>query len=123
MSNWENFANENAEYYILTEEGVDYSTEEGRKFFFESGKEFTKHTMQNVSPLLKEKKNALEIGCGIGRLTLPHARLFDNISAVDISPTMLEKLKHTANLNHLTNINVFLPHENWDLIRYDYAYS
>jgi cyclopropane fatty-acyl-phospholipid synthase-like methyltransferase len=123
MSNWEHFANENAEYYILTVDGIDYSTEEGKKYFFGSGAKFFSSTIEHIEERLKEKEHALEIGCGIGRLTIPHARFFNKVSAVDISPTMLSKLKHIAEQNGIENIQCYLPHEKWDDFAYDYAYS
>lgn len=123
MSKWEEFANQDAEYFILTTDGVDYSTEEGQKYFFESGVNFVHSALGQVEDLLKEKGRALEIGCGIGRLTFPHAEQFKMVSVVDISPTMLNKLKRIAKERGVDNINTYLPHEGWDELTYDYAYS
>jgi len=121
---WEKFAKENAEFYILTEKGIDYSLQEGRDFFFNSGKKFTKETVSRVEVYLNGYGRALEIGCGTGRLTFPHSKLFDEVYAVDISPTMLEKLAVVAKDNSIFNIKTCLPHENWDRQEYfDYAFS
>ena len=123
MNTWDKFANEDAEYYILSDKTIDYSTEEGQQFFYSSGRELTETLLARAAPYLTSRKAALEIGCGIGRLSLPHARSFEKISAVDVSPTMLEKLKANAVRNGLTNVSGFLPHEKWDDQRYDYVYS
>jgi SAM-dependent methyltransferase len=42
------------------------------------------------------KGRALDFGCGVGRLTLPLAKRFSQVVAVDISPSMLAEL--TANV-------------------------
>jgi SAM-dependent methyltransferase len=123
MNKWEQFANENAEYYILTTDSVDFSTAEGQKFFFDSGAGFADESLDRVNDLLAGRDAALEIGCGIGRLTFPHAKLFNQVSGVDISPTMLNKLKARAKEKNVTNIDCFLPHEKWDEKSYDYVYS
>ena len=72
MNSWEEFAKINAEYYILTEPDVDYSTTEGREYFYRSGEEFVEKTLENVKVRLHARQRALEIGCGIGRLTRPN---------------------------------------------------
>ena len=119
---WDDFAKKNPEYYILTRD-VDYSTREGKRIFFESGKKFTNKTLKNVSPLLPDKERALEIGCGIGRLTLPHSNYFDEVIAVDIAPTMLAKLKENAAKFGHENIKTYISSERWWQFKISYAYS
>jgi len=124
MNKWEEFAQENAEYYILTHENIDFNKEEGQNYFFKSGEQDTKTMLLNVLPLLKNKKNALEIGCGIGRLAFAHARIFQEVYAVDVSETMLNKLNGLALKNSVVNVKTFLPSEEWDREDYfDYIYS
>jgi 2-polyprenyl-3-methyl-5-hydroxy-6-metoxy-1,4-benzoquinol methylase len=123
MNIWEKFAREDAEYYILTYDNIDYSTEEGQRYFYASGVEDAKTLLERVESYLTGRKAALEIGCGIGRLTLPHARIFEKVSAVDVAPTMLTKLAVNTKKEMLSNITGFLPHEQWDAQRYDYVYS
>lgn len=43
---------------------------------------------------LSERTHLLDLGCGTGRLTLPLAALFSEITAVDSSPEMLEAFEH-----------------------------
>src|SRR5699024_4238218 len=119
---WEAFAYKNPEYYILTDNN-DYSTKEGRKAFFKSGERYTEKTLDRVADILPDKERALEIGCGLGRLTLPHSNYFEEQMAVDISPTMLKRLKHNASKNGCTNIKMFKPNDNWWEFPVSYAYS
>lgn len=115
---WEKFAQENAEYFIDTTH-----QDEGLAQFFKSGQDFTAKTLDRVEGLLPDYERALEIGSGIGRLTLSHARKFDEVLAVDVAPTMLQKLKQHANNKGIGNVKTFLPGEAWDTEPVSYAYS
>jgi len=123
MNLWEKFAKKDAEYYILSYKNVDYNSEEGQQYFYRTGKELMDLFLVRAEGHLRAKKSALEIGCGIGRLTIPHSGVFEKISAVDISPTMLAKLKANALKRNITNIEGFLPDGSWDKGSYDYVYS
>lgn len=117
---WEKFANKNAKYYVDTSFSKD---KESKKSFFESGRIFTKKALASVDNYLPDKECALEIGAGIGRLTLPHANHFEKIIAVDVAPSMLKKLKANAERVNQQNIRLFLPGEKWDAHSISYAYS
>lgn len=124
MNRWEDFARENAEFYILTDAKVDYSTPEGQEYFFRSGQEHVRKTMELIREYLTATDLALEIGCGIGRLVLPHAEIFAEVRGVDISKTMLNKLRAQAQARGKNNIRTFLPDESWDQpASLDYIYS
>ena len=119
---WDKFAEENPQFYIMTGD-TDYSTEEGKKHFFKTGEIFTRETLEDVLPLLPGKERALEIGCGVGRLTLPHSNIFDRIVAVDLSTVMLDWLNRNAIDFNKKNIETFKPSGEWDNYEFDYAYS
>jgi SAM-dependent methyltransferase len=42
------------------------------------------------------RERALDFGCGVGRLTLPLAEAFDEVTGVDIAPAMLEQARRRA---------------------------
>jgi cyclopropane fatty-acyl-phospholipid synthase-like methyltransferase len=121
---WERFAKENPEFYISSIDGIDYSTKEGQDFFYDSGIEETERFLNRVRKYLNQYEKALEIGCGIGRMTLPHAKLFKEVYGVDISQTMLEKLNLMAKNRGISNIKTFTPDLYWDIPDcFDYIYS
>lgn len=121
---WGEFANKNPHFYILTNNGFDYSTEEGQKRFFDTGEETCKCMLSAVKDLLPSCDWALEFGCGVGRLVLPHAQRFRGVIAVDISPTMLSRLSEIAERNQVRNIKPKLAGEDWAPPgTVDYAYS
>jgi SAM-dependent methyltransferase len=121
---WEGLAKEDPYFYILTVPGIDYSKDEGVKYFFKSGEEFVAEMRPLIDQYVAKKDKAVEIGCGVGRLTFPHAKIFNEIYAVDISETMLKLLNEEAQRRNVANIRTFLPDQNWDNAdSYDFAYS
>ena len=110
QNKWETFARDNAEFYVDTN-FMDYPEGERVEKFFNSGQNFTTETLFRVEDMLPDKQLALEIGSGVGRLTLPHAQRFKEVIAVDISPTMLKKLKKNAENANKKNIQTFISDE------------
>jgi cyclopropane fatty-acyl-phospholipid synthase-like methyltransferase len=77
-----------------------------------------------VHPWLRGSGVALEIGCGIGRLTLPVARRFDRVIAVDVAPTMLRRLSESCAARGVTNVEPALAGDAWHHRGVvDFAYS
>lgn len=103
---WDKLAAENGRYYVLSSHGkeIDEATfrEEGERDY---------RALVAEDTLLKEKlggssdKRALEIGCGLGRLTEFFARDFGSITGVDISEEMIRGAKER--LAHLKNVTLF----------------
>ncbi|MDQ6745335.1 MAG: class I SAM-dependent methyltransferase [Actinomycetota bacterium] len=122
---WERFSKEAPESYILTGfESMGDSPDERRHHFFASGDEEVSKSLASVQQWNHGWDRALEIGCGIGRLTMPLARRFAEVRAVDVAPTMLARLRENAADTGLANIRGFLPTEPWDNNGgVDYAYS
>jgi len=121
---WEEFANKDPYFYILTNNDFVYTTEEGQKRFFDTGEKTCECMLSAVKDLLPSCDQALEFGCGIGRLALPHAQRFREVIAVDISPTMLRRLSEIAERSQVRNIKPKLAGENWAPPgTVDYAYS
>jgi cyclopropane fatty-acyl-phospholipid synthase-like methyltransferase len=121
---WEIFSKENAYFYIVSDKKMNSSDETMLKHFFMSGEIGTEHSFKYVNKYILNREKALEIGCGIGRLTIPHSKLFKTIYAVDISETMLDKLRKNIKEKKINNIKAFLPYEAWDEhSNIDYAYS
>jgi hypothetical protein len=74
--NWEKYATQNAEFSILTQTEIDYRPSEGREFFFRSGDEDSRRSLERIHYLLPGRERCVDLGCGIGRLALPHVRSF-----------------------------------------------
>lgn len=90
---WDARARENARYYVATGR-EEWSDEE----FFASGqKAVAEDILADFDNVCQGKRprdmRVLEIGCGAGRVTLPLARIFGEIHAVDVSGEMVERAR------------------------------
>jgi SAM-dependent methyltransferase len=72
---------------------------------------------------------AVDLGCGSGQLSLPLARLGVRVTAVDISPRMIDQVRARAAREHLDRLSaqvspiesLVLPRESVDLVVSNYA--
>jgi SAM-dependent methyltransferase len=110
---WERLAREDAEFYIDTRRS-DYRSPEAMEAFFASGREDASRILEEAESSLPGRGAALEIGCGVGRITLGMAPAFERVRAVDISPTMLGKLKANCTAAGAAHVEGFLVGEPWD---------
>ena len=82
---WESFANENPYHYICTD-----LPSNDRDSFWQSGEQMIQ---REILPLVAkygiERKAALEMGCGVGRLALALAPHFQKVLGLDIAGTMV----------------------------------
>jgi len=90
QQDWEQRARENARFYICTDIPDDEAS-----FYASGARDYDRH----VRPFLRAhsfdpaSKVALEIGCGIGRMTRCFAQEFAEVIGVDVSPTMIEQAR------------------------------
>jgi ubiquinone/menaquinone biosynthesis C-methylase UbiE len=80
--------------------------------------------VESIHPL-PSKKRALDFGCGVGRLTQALALHFERVSAIDISPAMIE---HARAFNKYESRCEYLQNERSDLSilpsnEFDFIYS
>ncbi len=107
---WEKFGVNDPYYGVLTSDS--YRREafgvEARRRFFESGCQHISGLMERLEARLGPIKRgfALDFGCGVGRLTVPLASefLFESVTGVDISPSMLNEARKNAGSSQLNNI-------------------
>jgi SAM-dependent methyltransferase len=124
MTEWDRFGEIDPQRYICTEMPPNLSEEGRRHWFFESGRRETELTLARVEHLLQGWDTAVEIGSGIGRLTIPHAMRFREVRAVDVSDVMLQQLDRNVSSAGLSNVTSYRPSERWDQAHsVDYAYS
>jgi SAM-dependent methyltransferase len=110
---WERFAKENAEFYIYTLPGVDFATSAGQAVFRQTGRDDVDLILEECKAHLNGFGRAIDIGCGVGRLAMPMAERFTEVIGVDISPTMISKLRDYCRDAGTANIRGFLAHEPW----------
>ncbi|MFQ5875805.1 MAG: class I SAM-dependent methyltransferase [Dehalococcoidia bacterium] len=103
---WDERAQRDPYYYIACRDPIqsDLPT------FFESGEQDYVSLVQPVLSSLKfdpTERKALELGCGVGRMTRSFARRFDHVYAVDVSPEMISRAR---------SLNQRLPNVAWHVV-------
>jgi SAM-dependent methyltransferase len=95
---WEELATIDAKWSVLTNPGKRNSW--GDSEFFATGECEVGQLIQTLQGLSYPKlfKNALDFGCGVGRLTLPLSHRFENTWGIDISAPMIEQAKASVPL-------------------------
>lgn len=89
--NWENFGDRDPFWAILTDD-----TKKGNKWdldeFFETGKNqiVTVINTQRKLGIAVNTNNALDFGCGAGRLTQALCEYYDTVTGVDIASSMIQ---------------------------------
>lgn len=114
---WEGYARADAEFFIWTDvaKGDDFAA---------SGRRDAARIMELCSPHLRQRRLAVEIGCGVGRLAIPMSREFERVIGVDIAPTMLRKLEENCRAANVHNVRGMLANDAWDACGpVDFVYS
>ena len=102
---WDRRARENAQYYVNTA-----ARHWDERDFFRSGEINVANLIMSDMPRICGGErtpldlDALEIGCGVGRMTRMIARIFRHVTAVDVSPEMLERARN--NLAQMENVTL-----------------
>jgi len=104
---WDRRARENALHYVQT--ALDQWNE--REFFRSGEINVANEIMTDMSRICGGARSpldldALELGCGVGRMTKMMARIFRHVTAVDVSAEMIQRAK--TNLSGLENVTVIL---------------
>jgi SAM-dependent methyltransferase len=89
---WDARARENAMYYISSFRPYD---EQDPEEFWRWGETLTARFLDESGLEFTGAERVLEIGCGIGRMTVPLARRFAGVEAVDVSEEMVRRACET----------------------------
>jgi SAM-dependent methyltransferase len=96
---WEKWARTNPYYAVLSHDKFRGELDPAaRAEFFASGEAQVSHTLRVIRSRLNpgfSPRNALDFGCGTGRITIPLARICE-ATGEDASPTMLEVAQRNA---------------------------
>jgi 2-polyprenyl-3-methyl-5-hydroxy-6-metoxy-1,4-benzoquinol methylase len=110
---WEDLAQRQAYFPVLTHQGVLHteSSDVATVRFFATGEADVSSLLAAAASIVGHDiplTSVLDFGCGVGRLTLPLARRATNVTACDISPTMLAHARQNADDAGLRNIRYIL---------------
>jgi len=65
---------------------------------------FPAHTLKALESILVGSRSVLDVGAGVGGLTVPLARSVELVTALEPSPAMLEQLRANIARHRLTNV-------------------
>jgi SAM-dependent methyltransferase len=103
---WNRRARENAQYYIAT------SVEGTEAAFNASGARDVGHFFDGIESLLHPQQDAVDVGCGIGRMDQFVAPRVRRLVGIDVSGEMVAQAR--ARLGHLPNVE-FVEGDGWTL--------
>lgn len=81
---------------------------------------FPAQILKALEPILVGCRSVLDVGAGVGALTVPLAKSVESVTALEPSPAMLEELRANVARNRLSNVTCFpaawgktevLPHD------------
>lgn len=109
-ASWERFGLENPYYGVLTDEKFrqENLTDELKAEFFESGRVHIEKVFAMALShfgVMASRKSALDFGCGVGRIVIPLAQMFDHVTGVDISPAMLRAAEQNCSERGIRNVD------------------
>lgn len=96
--------------------------------FFRTGEEDAEYILGNIRRYLDaafEPKRALEFGCGVGRITIPMARICPEVVGVDVADSMLEEARRNCGRNAVGNVDLVKSDDMLSRVsgRFDLVYS
>lgn len=108
---WERFGRTEPYFGVLANEKfASAKIELNREEFFTSGERAVSQILNRYCKHFGylPRRRALDHGCGVGRLTLPLARQFQDVTAFDVSPSMLAEAQANADCFAVTNVEFAL---------------
>jgi 2-polyprenyl-3-methyl-5-hydroxy-6-metoxy-1,4-benzoquinol methylase len=108
-TSWKKWGAKNPYYGVLTDEKFrrENLSDGAKAEFFETGRIHVERILsitQRFFGTTDLRRSALDFGCGVGRIVIPLAAVFEHVTGVDISPGMLETAQHDCALRGIRNV-------------------
>lgn len=116
-ASWERFGKHDPYFGVWTEDRMRNAGASGpeRDEFFASGGEHLQDVFSQIRSSLAPTfapRRALDIGCGVGRVAIPLARLCDEVVGADISLGMLDEARRNCEAAEVTNVTLIESDDN-----------
>jgi 2-polyprenyl-3-methyl-5-hydroxy-6-metoxy-1,4-benzoquinol methylase len=107
---WEKWGQRDPYFAVITRDDyhADRVDDGARRVFFAGGEDEIAMTVEDVRRVTSSDwrpNSVLDFGCGVGRLTIPLARISERICAVDVSPAMLREAARNCEDAGLRNVD------------------
>jgi len=125
---WDNFANKEPYWSIITDnkyKNKNISNLDIQEFYNSGLEDWDDDLYYIYQKYNKNKHRVLDIGSGLGRISMHAAKVFDHITCVDISQIYLNKLKYIFNNYGIENYNLLHLNKFMNEVHkpYDFIYS
>ena len=109
---WEKWGQQDPYYGVLTDPRfrINNLTSEAKNEFFATGEADIQRVFKIIEKFICPNftpKNALDFGCGTGRLIIPLAKLVPQLVGIDISDAMLQEAKQNCQVRNIQNITFY----------------
>jgi SAM-dependent methyltransferase len=106
---WEIFGERNPYYGVITQDKFQGRNlgEDVKAEFWQSGQDYVDavfHRIRNLVDPDFRPENALDFGCGVGRLLFAISARCSHATGIDVSPSMLEEAKREAGKKQIANV-------------------
>jgi SAM-dependent methyltransferase len=127
---WERFGRHDPYFGVISDEqfhgrNLDDRT---RDQFFRSGEEHVRSVIETIHRHVDaafSPRDALDFGCGVGRLLIPLARTCDRVVGVDVSESMLREARSNCDRNEVVNVELVKADDGLSQVRgrFDFIHS
>lgn len=106
---WERWGQQDPYFAVLTEQKYrKVSIESAKASFFESGQLHVADVLRKIEEHFGpvSRGDALDFGCGVGRLSIPLAKEFNRVTGLDVSRAMLEEASKNLAERRIDNVDL-----------------
>jgi SAM-dependent methyltransferase len=106
---WEYYGRTDPYFGVLTQDSFrrGQMTSDAKAQFLESGRRYVEWIVDTIRSDLEatfSPERGLDFGCGVGRLTIPLAKVCKNMVGVDVSESMLAEARNNALEQSVSNV-------------------
>jgi 2-polyprenyl-3-methyl-5-hydroxy-6-metoxy-1,4-benzoquinol methylase len=107
---WEKFGKDEPYYSIKCSERFRKKQldENSMAEFFKSGEDFIKFIFESIKTYVDPSfspRNSLDFGCGVGRCSIPLAKICPHVVGADVSESMLKEAKKNSQARMVSNLD------------------
>jgi SAM-dependent methyltransferase len=128
-SSWKKWGDRDPYYGVLASDEfkLDAITPAAKNAFFSSGLSHVNRVLSVAEDHYgqSERRQALDFGCGAGRLVVGLASRFNSVTGVDVSPGMLDAAARDCKERAISNVQFFLSDDQLSLVqgKFDFVHS
>lgn len=127
---WEKWGKENPYYGVLTyNKFLNKNLNDNSKLeFFKTGQAHVERVLTMLTHRFGDGLShgaALDFGCGVGRIVIPLSRIFEHVTGMDISSSMLDEAAKNCLARKIHNVNFLRADDELSKIvgRFDFIHS